>query len=240
MHIAVPPGSPWWAYAAADTALALHIGCGMTGLASGAAAAIARKGGRLHAKAGKLFVASMLVTASAGAVAAPILPQRISIAAGAFTAYLVLSAWITVRRKPANAKLIERATMLVGVVALIICAWLIWLGNQDADGTIDGQDYHPVIVFAVLAGLGLLLDLRVVRRGGLSGVARVARHLWRMCLALFVASVSFFLGQPQVFPGWLLQSNALLVPALAPLVLLAVWMLRVHTGRRWCGGVVAR
>ena len=238
MHIHVPPGSAWFVYAAADIALGLHIGGGVTGLVSGTAAAIAPKGGRLHVAAGKAFVASMLVMAIVGAFVAPMLPQRTNIAGGVFTAYLVLSAWTTVRRNPRRAVWIEVVTMLVGVLAFAICAWLIRIGSQSADGTIDGQDYHPAVVFAVLAALGVLLDVRVLVCGGISGAPRIARHLWRMCLALFIASGSFFLGQPQLFPVWLLQSNALFIPALAPLALLIVWLVRVRIGRRWQGRVV--
>ena len=233
MHIHVPSGSPWWVYAAADTALALHVGGGMTGLVAGTAAAIAPKGGRFHAVAGQVFVAAMLIMAGVGALVAPLLPQRLNIAAGVFTLYLVLSAWMTVRHKPGDAGRIEAATMLVGTAALAVCLRLICVGNESADGTVDGQDYHPAFVFAFLATLGVLLDLRMLRGGGVSGAPRVARHLWRMCLALFIASGSFFLGQPQLFPIWALHSNALFAPALAPLVLLVVWMVRVRAGRRW-------
>ncbi len=55
-------------------------------------------------------------------------------------------------------------------------------------------------VFAFLAALGVLLDVRRLRRGGVSGAVRVARHLWRMCLALFTASASFFLGSSSFSP----------------------------------------
>jgi hypothetical protein len=35
-------------------------------------------------------------------------------------------------------------------------------------------------------------DLRVVRFGAPRGGPRLARHLWRMCFALFIAAGSFF------------------------------------------------
>ena len=233
MRIHVPPGSPWWVDVAADAALTLHVGGGMTALVSGATAAFAPKGRRLHALAGRLFVAAMLVMAGVGAIVAPLLPQRMNIAAGVFTIYLVLSAWSAARRKPGDAGRVEVATLLIGIAAFAICAWLIWVGSQSAEGVVDGQDYHPLIVFAALAALGVFLDVRMLRRGGITGVSRIARHLWRMCLALFIASASFFLGQPQLFPTWLSSSNALFIPALVPLVLLIVWMLRLRIGRRW-------
>ena len=124
----------------------------MTGLVAGTAAAIAPKSDRFHAVAGKVFVAAMLVMAGVGALVAPPLTQRVNIAAAVFTLYLVLSAWMTVRHKSGDAGRIEAATMLVGMAALR-SVWLIWIGNQSVDGTVDGQDYHPAFVFACLAAL---------------------------------------------------------------------------------------
>ena len=71
----------------------------------------------------------------------------------------------------------------------------------------------------------------MIRRGGIAGVARVARHLWRMCFAFFVASGSLFLGQPQVFPKVLRSSPLLIGLALAPLAFLIFWMIRVRLPR---------
>ena len=238
MRVQVPAGSPWWVYAAADAALTLHIGGGMAGLISGAVAAMAPKGGRWHRRAGKVFVASMLVMAGVGAVVAPLLPQRISIEAGIFTAYMVLSAWVTVRRGPARLGPLEFATIIAGVGSVAVAAWLIWIGSHSRLGTIDGQDYQPVFVFAAIGVLAVALDVRVLSHGGITGAPRVARHVWRICLAFFVASTSLFLGQPRIFPMWLLQSGLLFVPALAPLGLLVFWMVRVRFGKRWLAGFV--
>src|SRR5207247_1850066 len=50
----------------------------------------------------------------------------------------------------------------------------------------------------LLAGIG---DLRLLREGSITGPRRLARHLWRMCFALFIASGSFFLGQMKFIPA---------------------------------------
>jgi hypothetical protein len=47
----------------------------------------------------------------------------------------------------------------------------------------------------VLAGVLLLAavgDVRIMRFGSPKGAPRLARHLWRMCFALFIAAGSFF------------------------------------------------
>ena len=71
-------------------------------------------------------------------------------------------------------------------------------------------------------------ELNVILRGSISGAARIARHLWRMCFSLFIASGSFFLGQQQVFPKWLQGSSVLLIIALSPLAVMVIWLIRVR------------
>jgi len=51
-------------------------------------------------------------------------------------------------------------------------------------------------------------------RGGVSGRQRVVRHLWRMCFGLFIATGSFFIGQPQVFPAFIRRTNLLFIPGI--------------------------
>jgi hypothetical protein len=68
-------------------------------------------------------------------------------------------------------------------------------------------------VVALSAGVG---DRRMIRAGGLQGTPRLKRHLWRMCVALFIATASIFLGPVRRIP------EPLRIPALRliPLVVL--------------------
>jgi hypothetical protein len=52
-----------------------------------------------------------------------------------------------------------------------------------------------------------------------------------MCVALFFASGSLFLGQQQVFPKALQGSPILVALAVAPLLLMVFWLLRVRLAR---------
>jgi hypothetical protein len=91
----------------------------------------------------------------------------------------------------------------------------------------------PMILFmgsiAFMAGVG---DWRMIRGGGIRGTKRIARHLWRMCFGLFIASGSFFLGQMKFFPKPVRIPMLMAIPALAPLVMLIYWMWRVRARGR--------
>jgi uncharacterized membrane protein len=220
----------------AATALTLHVGGATLGMLSGAVALIARKGGRLHRVAGNVFFVSMLTMSAIAAVVAPMLPDRISAMMGAFTFYLTATAWAVVWRKPASA---GRFEMGAGVAALAIAAAGIMLGRigaQAPGGLIDGEPGQIGFVAAGIATLAALADFRVVRRGGLSGAPRIARHLWRMCLALFIALGSAA-AQPKVvhlLPKVVGGSSLLLMaPALAVLALMVFWLIRVRFPGWW-------
>ena len=45
---------------------------------------------------------------------------------------------------------------------------------------------------ATITGLAAAGDVRLMRLGPSRGAKRLARHLWRMCFALFIAAGSFF------------------------------------------------
>jgi hypothetical protein len=53
-------------------------------------------------------------------------------------------------------------------------------------------------VLATVLFLAAIGDLRVMRFGMPGGGSRLARHLWRMCFALFIAAGSFFLIRARV------------------------------------------
>ena len=66
---------------------------------------------------------------------------------------------------------------------------------------------------AVLAAAG---DVRMLVRGGVFGAQRVARHLWRMCFGLFIATGSFLgTATSTRFPGRT-KNNAPGCPAIDP------------------------
>ena len=73
----------------------------------------------------------------------------------------------------------------------------------------------------------------MTQSGALRGAPRLARHLWRMCFALFIAALSFFIGQAKVIPKPIRVSGLLAIPVLAVLVTMLYWMWRVRVRRSY-------
>lgn len=215
--------------AAAETLLILHISGATLGLLSGAVALAVRKGGRLHRIAGNVFFVSMLTMTAIGAGVAPFLPQpqRGSSVGGIITFYLVATSWATVRRKEGSVGRFELGAMLIAVGAAIADIALGLQASQSPTGMLEGAPAPAYFVFATIAALAAALDLKMILRGGVYGAQRIARHLWRMCVALLIAAFSFFLGQQQVFPAFLQGSPWLFVPEIVVLGLLIFWLCRV-------------
>jgi hypothetical protein len=187
-----------------------------------------------------VFFISMLAMSAIGTCVAPFLPQRGSIIGGAFTFYLVATAWMTVRRKAGTVGTFEIGAIFV---ALGIAAAGVIFGIQasrTSSGILDGTPSAPYFVFGSVAALAAVLDLRMVIRGGVVGAQRIARHLWRMCLALLIAAILFFLGQSQVFPAAIQDSSILYVPEIAVLGLLIFWMFRIQLSKRYRNGAPSR
>ena len=228
MILELAPESSPLAKAAAATILYLHIGAGGVALISGAIAGVAKKGSRLHRRSGTVFVVSMLIMATIGAAVSPFLkpPQWVNVVAGAFTLYLVVSAWLTVKhRNPTGA--VGIATLLSGA-AIALAAYAIAFGVIPA----EKSDDTAATVFASVVTLAVLGDLRMIVSGALTTMQRLFRHLWRMCYALMIAAGSLFLGQPQVFPDRIRGTGLLFIPVVAVLGLMLYWMIRVRFAKQ--------
>ena len=212
-------------------AVAIHVVTAVVALLAGVGALAARKGSRPHRLAGQLFVPFMLAMAGSGALVAWTMEAGLSMLAGILTIYLVLTGWMTLRRPASTVSWFEWAAALL---ALTVGAGCVGHGLQVARGELlelaAGAPIPPGTYFAfgALALLAAGGDLRLLVRGGVSGSGRLARHLWRMNVALLISAASVFLGQPQVFPEWVRQTPFLLqTPVLAVLVLMVFHLLRV-------------
>jgi len=218
--------------------LIVHIGAGSLAILSGAAAVVVRKGKRPHRVLGTVFFLAMLTlsvlavylalfvqTASSGGA-----PPRASVSVAILTFYLVTTAWMTVRRKEGGIGLFEKGAFIA--VSGVALARLVFGLRAAGMPAARPGDFVPYFVFASFAAFAAVFDLKVILQHGIAGPSRIARHLWRMCFALFFAASFFFLGQQQVMPRYLHGSPILFVPALAPLAVMIFWLVRVRL-RSW-------
>lgn len=214
--------------------LAIHIVAGSLALLSGYVALIARKGERLHRRTGKLFTYAMLTMAGAAvavAVAHAAAPA-INIPMALLAAYLVFTAMTTVRPAGTGAR-----ELLVGAITVALAVGLtdlaFGLGAIARGESVDGIPAFPFFLFGSVALLGAAGDLRVLRSGNPRGARRIARHLWRMCLALQIAALAFFIGQSDEFPEAIRIVPLLVLPPLFVLAAMIYWLWRVRTDARW-------
>jgi uncharacterized membrane protein len=207
--------------------LPIHIIAGLLGLASGAVALYARKGAKLHRQSGMIFVYAMLALSATGAGMATLQSQRVDTIAGVLTFYLVTTALLTVRRPGMNLRWIDAGAMLVGLTVGIVSVSLGVEALNSATGTVDEYPPAPAFVFGAVALLAAFGDARMLLARGLRGAQRLARHLWRMCFALGIAALSFFLGQADLFPEPIRIMPLLALPVLVVLLLMVYWLARV-------------
>jgi uncharacterized membrane protein len=213
--------------------LAVHIAAGLTAIVSGAVALYALKGARLHRTSGMIFVYSMYVMAALGALLSALRGQRLNLLMGVLSIYLVTTALLTVRSRAQRVKWIDAVAMLV---ALTVGAWELSLGFaalNSPTGRIGGMPATPAFIFGSLALLAGLGDVRMLLVGGLRGPQRIARHLWRMCFAMFIATGSLFLGQARVFPPGLRIMPLRVAPVVLVVLLMLYWLGRVLFTRRF-------
>ncbi len=213
--------------------LVVHGTAGAVALLAGTVAAAVRKGGRLHARAGNMFTVAMLGLAGSGVWLALRKAETGNLVGGLLTLYMVATAWTAGRSANGRAGA-GRWGVLDGVAmvfALAVAGAILWYGvlvslGRPGGGVPAGMDFFLGGVL-LLAAAG---DARMLWRGGIHGRARIARHLWRMCFALFEASGSFFMGRQRFFPVAVQRSGVLLALTVLPLGVLLFWMVRVRRG----------
>jgi hypothetical protein len=222
--------------------LILHIAAGSLALISGYVALYAAKGARVHRGSGAVFVYAMLAMSffgmaiAAGRGVAP----AINIPAALLCSYLVVTGLTTLRPAGAATRWLNAGALLV---AMGVSLSSLTFGIQAVanGGMRNGMPAFPFFMFGIVALLGGAGDLRMLRAGvPPRGGARIARHLWRMCFALFIAAMSFFLGQADEFPEALRIPLLLAVPVLAPVVSMAYWLWRVRSPPPVRGTMIAR
>jgi hypothetical protein len=187
-----------------------------------------RKGSRLHGIAGRVFVVSMLTMSAAGLSLAVMKSQPGNILGGALTFYLVATAWMTARRVTPETSFFDWGALLIVWAVAVANLTLGTVAALSATGMVYDYPPGPYFFLGTVAVLATGGDVRMLRRNGLSGTPRIARHLWRMCFALFIASSSLFLARQQLFPELMRKTGTLVLLSFLPLILMIYWFVRVR------------
>lgn len=214
---------------------ALHILSGAVAMGSGVVALTVRKGGRFHRTSGDVFVVSMVVMTISAAILGAVRPgQTINIFIAVFTLYLVATAWLTAKQTETVSSGPAIASL---VVSLLLCAPFALIDFQIVTGVkvfqtafeIKGPILIALCVFSAVMATAAIGDLRVVLSHGVSGIARVARHLWRMCFAVALTFGSAFTnGFARLLPGPYHVPPIFFLPQLLMLLVLFYWIVRVR------------
>lgn len=212
--------------------LPLHIASGGAAILLGATALLARKGQWLHRRAGLSFVFAMLAMGISGSILA--LRQSLTNVngVGGFTAvYFVSTALLTVRQRSTWTRPFEIGALAFAVALTSVDLAFGVKAYVSPHHMISGVPFVAMFFMATVTGLGALGDMQALRAGVLRGGRRLARHLWRMCFALFIAASSFFSIRARVakvLPAPLTTAPMRTLPILLVLVAMFYWLWRVR------------
>ena len=207
--------------------LPVHIASACVALFTGYLALSVLKGGRLHVKSGIAFVYAMLGVAGTGLVLSVRTANVGNMLAAALTIYLVVTALTTVRPQTARTRSIDVAAMALAFGAGLAAAGLAFGAAMRPSGTLYGIPPPVYLIFGAVGWFGGAGDLQVLRSGPRRDRRRLARHLWRMCLALWVAAASFFLN-PNRVPEAMRIPALLPIPVLIPIAAMIYWLVRLR------------
>lgn len=216
--------------------LAVHIVAGLVALLAGLVAMASRKRrAALHGRAGKAFALSMIVMALSAACLTIAEPDRLSLGAALWTVHLVLTSRSAAANPAGSTWREDRVALATGLLAALALGHGGLEAAQRPDGAFQGASVTAYAIFGSGVLLSLALDARSYLRGQLPPRQRIARHLWRMTTAYFLAATSLFLGQQDdVFP-FMQGSPVLLLPPALTIAYLIWWLAKVRLARQWLG-----
>ena len=215
--------------------LPIHIAAGGLAIVLGALALSAKKGGTIHRRSGLLFVYAMLVMGITAAILGLRSGAIGNVFGGLMTAYFVVTALTTVRAASAWTRGVNVAglTVAVGLAFLHIVAGLEAFNSPT--GWRNGAPFQMLFFLAAIMTLAAIGDVRILRFGMPRGRPRLARHLWRMCFALFIAAGSFFSIRERVaaiLPAPFTSGPMRALPILLIFGAMFYWLWKVRSRRR--------
>lgn len=197
-----------------DFLLWSHILFGSLALAAGTLAMIVEKGGSLHRKAGRIFVAAMTAVLTTAVALSLLDPNPFLFAIALFSSYLLFTGWRAAQHRSAGTARLDR---LAATAMLLLGIGMIAVGLT-ATVTGDSDDRARILMVFGTIGLGFaLVDLRTSGQGGVEGALRIARHIGRMGGAYIAATTAVAVVNLEMLPELLrwLGPTLLISPLLA-------------------------
>lgn len=210
--------------------LIMHISTGLIGILTGFVALATNKGSVVHVINGRLFCAAMLITGGA-IIGLGISGGSISDTLGGLSImYFIATAWLTLQFPNRSVNSID-LSLFICVASIVFANTYLGFHANELSLEYPPAQYCVVAFIHFIAGADDLF-LLMKRRAGPKH--RLIRHSWRMCLVLFMASGSFFLGQMKVFPKVLVENGMLLffIPPLLSLFFMGYWLFRLSLMKR--------
>jgi hypothetical protein len=153
---------------------------------------------------------------------------------GIMSIYFVTTALTTVRPASRWTRRLDVAA-LIAAIGLALFEISLGIGALASPrGAINGVPFFVLFFLATITTLAAAGDVRVMLSGARKGGARLARHLWRMCFALFIAAGSFFSIRARVariLPEPFTTPAMRILPVALVFVAMFYWLWRVR-GRR--------
>ena len=188
--------------------LSFHILMGALSIISGFTSLLTRKGSAIHLRGGKVFLINMTFMCLSGALLSILGGITISLLVSIFTLYLVSTAWRASVRFKQTTGWLDVAGFTVTTALSVSFFYHGHLAQISPTGTIDDIPIGatPYYVFAFISLFSAFRDLSFILQTKRTRKQAQPSHIWRISLALFIATSSFFTGNPQVFPDWFNQS----------------------------------
>lgn len=215
--------------------LPIHIVAGGLAIVLGGTALLASKGATLHRRSGLLFVYAMITMGMSGSTLA--LRQSLTnanVLGGFMSAYFVITALTTVRPVSTWTRRLDLGALVVGFALTMFEIGLGFAALASPTHTIAGVPFFMPFFLAAITTMAVAGDVRAMRSGRLRGAPRLARHLWRMCFALFIAAGSFFSIRARVakvLPAPFTTPAMRALPVALVFVAMFYWLWRVRSRR---------